>query len=156
MTRRRRQRTRTCTASRALSGVTAPGGEVAGREPLRRRLTRPNRRRRSCRRRGPAGPPTPARGRGRRPSRCRTRVARQRGRRCRGRRRGSIRGAAQGIESILVANRCLYRTIILGGASRVGIRAMAQTRATWEWGAMCAVGLKCGGIPHMSWPERKT
>jgi hypothetical protein len=70
--------------------------------------------------------------------------------------RGSIRGAAQGIESILVANRCLYRTIILGGASRVGIRAMAQTRATWEWGAMCAVGLKCGGIPHMSWPERKT
>jgi len=49
-----------------------------------------------------------------------------------------IRGAAQGIESILVASRCLYRTIILGGASRGGIWAMARERATWQWGAMCA------------------
>src|SRR4051812_3568367 len=50
---------------------------------------------------------------------------------------GSIRGTAQGIESILVANRCLYRTIILGGASRDGIRAMAQTRATGMGGNVC-------------------
>jgi hypothetical protein len=44
----------------------------------------------------------------------------------------SIRDNAQGIESILVANKCLYRTIILGGASRFGMRATAQKRATWH------------------------
>lgn len=38
---------------------------------------------------------------------------------------------AQGMESKLVANRCLYRTIILGGASRLSMRVLAQQRVAW-------------------------
>lgn len=40
---------------------------------------------------------------------------------------------AQGRESILVANKCLYRTIILGGASGRELRATASKRVTGPW-----------------------